>query len=154
MSLSLLTSGQGQLYRSMSVADLVLGTMLAFVGLHAIASLFLPFGWDQAILASVGQAMADICAVKLGAENDPERAGCDFVVGLGDNIYESGVTSVDDPQFEEKFELPFEPVDLPFYLVLGNHDWKGSGEAWLEVARRYPQVHFPHFYYFEQWPDA
>lgn len=71
---------------------------------------------------AVGQAMADICAVKLGAENDPERAGCDFVVGLGDNIYESGVTSVDDPQFEEKFELPFEPVDLPFYLVLGNHD--------------------------------
>lgn len=71
---------------------------------------------------AVGQAMADICAVKLGAENDPERPGCDFVVGLGDNIYESGVTSVDDPQFEEKFELPFEPVDLPFYLVLGNHD--------------------------------
>ena len=71
---------------------------------------------------AVGQAMADLCAVKAGAENAPDRAGCDFVVGLGDNIYESGVTSVDDPQFEEKFELPFEPVDLPFYLVLGNHD--------------------------------
>ncbi|MBO6754626.1 MAG: metallophosphoesterase, partial [Spongiibacter sp.] len=26
---------------------------------------------------------------------------------------------------EEKFELPFEPVDLPFYFVLGNHDNTG-----------------------------
>ena len=64
---------------------------------------------------AVGKAMAAVCAVR----------GCDFVIGLGDNIYESGVTSVMDPQFEEKFELPFEPVNLPFYFVLGNHDNTG-----------------------------
>lgn len=61
---------------------------------------------------AVGQAVARVCAVKQ----------CDLVLGLGDNIYESGVSSAFDPQFEEKFEQPFAPVDLPFYMVLGNHD--------------------------------
>lgn len=64
---------------------------------------------------AVGEAVAKVCAVK----------GCDLVLGLGDNIYESGVSSELDPQFEEKFELPFAPIDLPFYMVLGNHDNSG-----------------------------
>lgn len=61
---------------------------------------------------AVGQAIEKVCAAR----------GCDLVLGLGDNIYESGVSSVMDSQFEEKFEQPFAPVDLPFYFVLGNHD--------------------------------
>ncbi|WP_414728937.1 metallophosphoesterase [Zhongshania aliphaticivorans] len=64
---------------------------------------------------AVGRAVAKVCAVR----------GCDLVLGLGDNIYESGVSSALDPQFEEKFELPFAPIDLPFYFVLGNHDNSG-----------------------------
>ncbi|MDF1693693.1 MAG: metallophosphoesterase [Zhongshania sp.] len=64
---------------------------------------------------AVGKAVAKVCAAK----------GCDLVLGLGDNIYESGVSSALDPQFEEKFELPFAPIDLPFYFVLGNHDNSG-----------------------------
>ena len=64
---------------------------------------------------AVGEAVAKVCAVK----------SCDIVLGLGDNIYESGVSSELDPQFEEKFELPFAPIDLPFYMVLGNHDNSG-----------------------------
>ncbi len=61
---------------------------------------------------AVGEAISKVCA----------KRGCDFVLGLGDNIYESGVSSVMDDQFEEKFELPFAPVQQPFYFVLGNHD--------------------------------
>lgn len=71
---------------------------------------------------AVGNAIAEVCAHKDEFVDDMAFPGCDLVVGLGDNIYESGVTSVDDPQFEEKFEKPFEPVQLPFYMVLGNHD--------------------------------
>ena len=63
---------------------------------------------------AVGQAIADVCDGKDEFVGDMAFAGCDLVVGLGDNIYESGVTSVDDPQFAEKFEKPFEPVQLPF----------------------------------------
>ncbi|GAB3371752.1 metallophosphoesterase [Spongiibacter taiwanensis] len=61
---------------------------------------------------AVGEAVRRVCQVRR----------CDLVLGLGDNIYESGVSSAFDPQFEEKFELPFAPIELPFYMVLGNHD--------------------------------
>lgn len=53
--------------------------------------------------------------------------GCDFVQLLGDNVYESGVTSVDDPIWEEAFETPYAAIDLDFYAVLGNHDYGGDG---------------------------
>jgi len=53
-------------------------------------------------------------------------SGCDFVQLLGDNIYDSGVTSVTDPQWQTKFEQPYADIDLPFYAALGNHDNGGS----------------------------
>lgn len=54
-------------------------------------------------------------------------SGCDFVVMLGDNFYPTGVSSVDDPQFEEKFEKVYAGLEVPFYPVLGNHDYGGNG---------------------------
>jgi len=64
----------------------------------------------------VGAAMAAQCAA----------AGCDFVLLLGDNIYQEGVTSVDDPQFQTKFEEPYADIHAPFWVVPGNHDYGGS----------------------------
>ncbi len=72
-----------------------------------------------------------------GEGNDEQRAvaaaidafcateRCDFVILLGDNFYDSGVTSVTDAQWEDKFEAPYRDIDLPFYAVLGNHDYGG-----------------------------
>lgn len=65
----------------------------------------------------VGQAIAQLCAEK----------GCDFGMLLGDNFYDSGVSSVNDPQFQDKFELPYEDIDFPIYIALGNHDYGGNG---------------------------
>lgn len=53
------------------------------------------------------------------------REGCDFVILLGDNIYDSGVDSVTDSQWTTKFETPYADIMLPFYPVLGNHDYGG-----------------------------
>ncbi|HMI93836.1 MAG TPA: metallophosphoesterase [Polyangiales bacterium] len=61
---------------------------------------------------AVADAMADKCA----------RDGCDFVILLGDNIYDSGPRSADDAQWQTKFEDPYAAIDVPFYAVLGNHD--------------------------------
>ena len=48
-----------------------------------------------------------------------------FVCGLGDNIYEGGCDSVNDPQFTKKFEKPYEKIsdNVKFYMCLGNHDY-------------------------------
>jgi tartrate-resistant acid phosphatase type 5 len=62
--------------------------------------------------ARVAEAVATVCA----------QRGCDFALGLGDLIYPSGATSPDDPQFDEKFEVPYAGLDFPFWNVLGNHD--------------------------------
>jgi hypothetical protein len=64
----------------------------------------------------VAIAMRDHCAAE----------GCDFIFMLGDNIYDAGVSGTDDPQWQEKFEVPYADLDLPFYAVLGNHDYGGE----------------------------
>ena len=61
---------------------------------------------------AVADAMEVVCA----------DLGCDFVLYLGDNFYDTGVSGVDDEQFYTKFESPYEELDLTFYVVMGNHD--------------------------------
>src|SRR4051812_49371566 len=64
---------------------------------------------------AVAKAMKKVCA---------ER-GCQFALGLGDNIYEFGISGADDPQFREKFEKPYADLNFPFFMALGNHDQSG-----------------------------
>jgi hypothetical protein len=54
-------------------------------------------------------------------------SGCDFLQLLGDNIYDTGVTSTADPQFQTKFEVPYADLTLPFFMILGSHDYGGNG---------------------------
>ena len=63
----------------------------------------------------VAQAMYSVC----------QREGCDFVLGLGDNIYPHAVQSAHDPAFQERFEQPYSLFQgIDFWMILGNHDWK------------------------------
>lgn len=73
-------------------------------------------GEGNAAQGEVAAAVASTCAAE----------GCDFVLLLGDNIYNSGVDSVEDPQWQSKFEEPYRDIELPFYAVLGNHDYGGT----------------------------
>lgn len=88
-------------------------------------------------------------------KNKCELDGCDFVLLLGDNIYDSGVSSLEDPQFSTKFELPYADLDMPFYATLGNHDYGANGLG-LEYSKGMLQVEYtqvsdkwnmPHHYY-------
>jgi len=56
-----------------------------------------------------------------------KKDGCDFVQLLGDNLYPSGASSVDDAIWAERFETPYTAIDLDFFAVLGNHDYGGNG---------------------------
>ncbi|MBR9977684.1 MAG: metallophosphoesterase, partial [Bacteroidetes bacterium] len=59
------------------------------------------------------------------------------VVSTGDNIYNSGVKSVDDPQWQSKFErvYPADNLPVPFWAVLGNHDYRGNPDAQVAYTR-------------------
>lgn len=62
-----------------------------------------------------------------------KASGCDFVMLLGDNLYESGASSPTDPLFDTLFESVYADVPAPFYVALGNHDYGGAGlgdEPW------------------------
>lgn len=77
----------------------------------------------------VARAVQTVCA---------ER-GCDFVLYLGDNFYNDGVNSLDDAQFQTKFEQPYAELDLIFHVVLGNHDY---GELSLSRAKAQIEVEY------------
>ncbi len=95
----------------------------------------------------VAAAVARVC----------QERGCEFALYLGDNIYETGVSGVDDEQFKLKFEDPYQALDFPFYVALGNHDYGSFGSnAMPEDARSAAQVEYtahsakwvmPYYYY-------
>jgi hypothetical protein len=58
---------------------------------------------------------------------------------LGDNIYESGASSPDDPAFAERFEDVFAPVPIEFHPALGNHDSGHDGLA-TDFAKGWNEV--------------
>jgi tartrate-resistant acid phosphatase type 5 len=74
-------------------------------------------GEGNAAQFAVGVAMKQVCDA---------HGGCDFALMLGDNIYSDGVSGTDDPQWQTKFEQPYAPLSIPFYAVLGNHDYGGQ----------------------------
>ena len=88
-------------------------------------------------------AVKDVCDAK----------GCDFVLYLGDNFYDDGVDSVDDEQFQTKFELPYADLDLEFKVVLGNHDygewsiWEYKAEYEVEYTNYSDKWYLPDRYY-------
>ncbi|CAN7127474.1 unnamed protein product [Brassica rapa subsp. narinosa] len=67
-----------------------------------------------------------------------EKMDIDFVVSTGDNIYDNGMKSIDDPAFQLSFVNIYTSPSLqkPWYLVLGNHDYRGDVEAQLSPALR------------------
>ena len=70
-----------------------------------------------------------------------KQYGCDFVLLLGDNFYETGVSSVEDSLFRTRFEEPYAALSMPFYAVLGNHDYGANG-AGLDFWRATFQVQY------------
>jgi hypothetical protein len=65
----------------------------------------------------------------------------DFILGLGDNFYPSGAQSVNDSCFDTQwadvFLRPHAELRVPWWHILGNHDYvySGSPEAQLQYHR-------------------
>jgi hypothetical protein len=85
-------------------------------------------GTGSAAQKAVAQQMESLCL-----SLDP--AG---VFLLGDNFYQTGVESVMDPLWESRFEEMYvgECLEkIPFYAILGNHDYRASPVAQIAYTR-------------------
>ncbi len=72
-----------------------------------------------------------------------------FIISVGDNFYENGVKSVDDPQWQTSFEKVYAAPSLqvPWQVILGNHDYHGNCDAQLAYAKTHPRWNMPARYF-------
>lgn len=99
-------------------------------------------GYGNAIQHTVAAAMVE--------------QGCTDIRFLGDIIYPSGITSADDPLLESNFLVPYQALMQQasrIALVLGNHDYKGNVEPWLQFAQEHG-LFFPSLHYAEHSLDG
>jgi len=92
-------------------------------------------------LGDTGEGNDDQYAVADVIESVCASQGCDYAILLGDNFYDVGVDGTDDPQWQDKFELPYANLDLPFYPALGNHDG-GAGGSGASISTGNHQVDY------------
>jgi tartrate-resistant acid phosphatase type 5 len=85
-----------------------------------------------------------------------ERLGSRFVVSTGDNFYD-GVTGVQDDHWQESYEAVYNSpsLQIPWYVVLGNHDYQSCVQAQLDYVQLSTRWCLPARYYaVEQSIDA
>lgn len=72
-----------------------------------------------------------------------------FVISVGDNFYEHGVKSVDDPQWQTSFEKIYTApsLQIPWHVVAGNHDYHGDVDAEIAYAKTSPRWTMPARHY-------
>lgn len=81
---------------------------------------------------------------KLLAQED-----CQAYFYLGDIVYPNGIESAQDPKIKKYFLDIYQPLYTKnhLFLMMGNHDYRGNMDAWIEVAKAYPNLHYPAHYY-------
>jgi len=107
-------------------------------------------GDNQVVLAALGDSGTGTEAqykVASSLKKICDDRNCNGVFLLGDVIYDKGVSSVDDPQFNTKFEIPYKEIESPFYIVLGNHDRLGCVECYIGYDSESPKWEFPGYFY-------
>jgi acid phosphatase len=59
-----------------------------------------------------------------------------FVAALGDNFYEFGVSNTEDKKFDTVWKNVYNDYlqTIPWYTVLGNHDWYGNVQAQIDYS--------------------
>lgn len=84
--------------------------------------------------SSVAKIMSNYCYI-----NDASKSGCKEVISLGDNLYESGVETDDDPLFQKSFVNiygPYRSLNIPWRIIMGNHDYKKNPFAQISYAKK------------------
>jgi acid phosphatase len=77
--------------------------------------------------------------------------GAKFVISVGDNFYENGVLSVDDPHWQKSFEEVYRDpaLQVPWYCILGNHDYHANCDAQIAYGKTSARWKMPARYYIQ-----
>ena len=86
------------------------------------------------VVADTGSGNDDQIKVARSMEKLAYKNPIKAVVIIGDNIYPDGCQNVDDEEFIHKFRNPYQKINLPFYLCLGNHDYHTNAESQIEYT--------------------
>ena len=78
-----------------------------------------------------------------------EARKCRLIISVGDNFYDKGVQTATDSQWKSSFEEIYTASSLavPWYVILGNHDYKGRPGAQLDYAKTHPNWKMPARYF-------
>ncbi|HEY3761495.1 MAG TPA: tartrate-resistant acid phosphatase type 5 family protein [Verrucomicrobiae bacterium] len=76
-----------------------------------------------------------------------------FIISVGDNFYEEGVKSVADPQWQTSFENVYRDsaLQIPWQVILGNHDYCGDCDAQIEYSKSHPRWNMPARYFVQTY---
>lgn len=101
------------------------------------------------LIGDMGTGRPDQYKVAAAMAQRAKSDHVDFILTVGDNIYDNGVESVDDPQWKTKFEVVYaDPaLQLPIYPSLGNHDHRGNVTAQIQYSQRNKNWKMPAQYY-------
>lgn len=84
-----------------------------------------------------------------------ETVGPEFIAAIGDVHHYMGVESTADPLWMTNFELIYDHPELqvPWYPVLGNHEYRGNTQAVLDYSRVSRRWQMPARYYTKTFSD-
>lgn len=102
-------------------------------------------GTDSTPFTEPGQVKSAAAMAKVAA-----RISAKFALGMGDNFYGSGIHGDEhDARFQETFENVYagSPLQIPFYMVAGNHDHKGNVTAQIAYTADSTRWEYPAPYY-------
>lgn len=86
-------------------------------------------------LGDWGKVNSDQAAVAKQMGLYAQQFNASFLLAIGDNYYEDGVASVDDPQWETTYRDVYtaQSLQVPWLAILGNHDHNlGRGQAEID----------------------
>lgn len=100
--------------------------------------------------ASVSKSILNYCTLEK----------CDYGMLAGDNVYQEGVKSENDPILETMFDKYYNHLNFPFLIALGNHDYGKLSNQWirgsyqLKHAKKNPAFVLPDYYYIYETDHA
>jgi predicted phosphodiesterase len=78
-----------------------------------------------------------------------KNSSSSFLIALGDNFYEFGVSSTTDKKWTDVWKNVYTDYlqRIPWYTVLGNHDWYGNVKAQIDFTQVEKNWVLPEFFY-------